>query len=52
VQREDSEIATAVGKFWSDFYIAELERFYRAHLMNSRSSRRSTISLWAASLAQ
>jgi hypothetical protein len=32
VQREDSEIATAVGKFWSDFYIAELERFYRAHI--------------------
>src|ERR1019366_3582608 len=32
VQKTDRDIAAAVRRFWGDFYIAELERFYRTHI--------------------
>lgn len=32
VERQDSVITASVAMFWSDFYIAELERFYRIHI--------------------
>lgn len=31
-EQKDSEITAAVGKFWWEFYVAELERFYRTHI--------------------
>jgi hypothetical protein len=32
VRRPDTDIAVAVRRFWHDFYVAELKRFYRAHI--------------------
>jgi hypothetical protein len=32
MQRQDREFHDAVLRFWDDFYIQELERFYRAHM--------------------
>ena len=31
-EQQDSKITASVAKFWWDFYIAELERFYRTHI--------------------
>ena len=32
VQKVDRDIAEAVRRFWRDFYVPELERFYRTHI--------------------